>query len=123
MRKEKDRNIGQHGEAAQLTKKYRNVKNDLPKIARPNLIETETVLLEDPLPKKKQQEVFDPSSKEKKKNCSYIQNWKAINYLTRKQNKMERNVDGLFYFQISKKNSKMNFMPNTGFNLPYLDKN
>ena len=86
MRKDKDRNIGQHVEAAQLTKKYRNVKNDLPKIVRPNLIETETVLLEDPFPEKKQQEVCDLSYKERKKNCSYIKNWKAINYLTRKQN-------------------------------------
>ena len=86
MRKDKDRNIGQHVEAARLTKKYRNVKNDQPKIARPNLIETETVLPEYPFPEKKQQEVFDLSSKERKKNCSYIQNWKAINYLTRKQN-------------------------------------
>ena len=86
MRKDKDRNIGQHVEAAQLTKKYRNVKNDQPKIARPNLIETEPVLPQYPFPEKKQQEVFDLSSKERKKNCSYIQNWKAINYLTRKQN-------------------------------------
>ena len=85
MRKDKDRNIGQHVEAAQLTKKYRNVKNDLPKIVRPNLIETETVLLEDPFPEKKQQEVFDLSRKERKKNCSYIQNCKAITYLTSKQ--------------------------------------
>ena len=85
MRKDNDRNIGQHVEAAQLTKKYRNVKNDLPKIVRPNLIETETVLLEDPFPEKKQQEFFDLSRKERKKNCSYIQNCKAITYLTSKQ--------------------------------------
>ena len=85
LRKDEDRNIGQHVEAAQLTKKYRNVKNDLPKIVRPNLIETETVLLEDPFPEKKQQEVFDLSRKERKKNCSYIQNCKAITYLTSKQ--------------------------------------
>ena len=85
LSKDKDRNIGQHVEAAQLTKKYRNVKNDLPKIVRPNLIETETVPLEDPFPEKKQQEVFDLSSKERKKNSSYIQNCKAINYVTRKQ--------------------------------------
>ena len=66
MRKKKDRNIGRHGEAAQLSKKYRNVKVDLPKITRPNPIETETVILEDPLPEKKQQEVFELSSEEEK---------------------------------------------------------
>ena len=49
-------------------------------------METETVLLKDPFPEKKQQEIFDLSSKERKKNCSYIKNWKAINYMTRKQN-------------------------------------
>ena len=72
LRKKKDRNIGQHGEAAQLTKKYRNrnVKFDLPKIARQNLIETETVLLEDPIHEKKQQDVFDLSSKEKKRRTA-----------------------------------------------------
>ena len=66
LRKRKDRNIGRHGEAAQLSKKYRNVKVDLPKITRPNPIETETVILEDPLPEKKQQEVFELSSEEEK---------------------------------------------------------
>ena len=50
LRKKKDRNIGRHGETAQLSKKYRNVKVDLPKITRPNPMETETVILEDPLP-------------------------------------------------------------------------
>ena len=50
LRKKKDRNIGRHGEAAQLSKKYRNVKVALTKITRPNPIETETVILEDPLP-------------------------------------------------------------------------
>ena len=72
LRKDKDRNIGQHEEAAQLTKKYwnRNVKIDLPKIARQNLIETETVLLEDPLHEKKQQDVFDLPSKEKKRRTA-----------------------------------------------------
>ena len=61
LRKKKDRNIGQHGEAAQLTKKYRNrnVKVDLPKTARQNLIETETVLLEDPIHEKKQQVIYN----------------------------------------------------------------
>ena len=58
LRKKKDRNIGRHGETAQLSKKYRNVKVDLPKITRPNPIETETLILEDPLPQKKQQEVL-----------------------------------------------------------------
>ena len=66
LRKKKDRNIGRHGEAAQLSKKYRNLKADLPKITRPNPIETETVILEDPLPEKKQQEVFELSSEEEK---------------------------------------------------------
>ena len=65
LRKKKDRNIGRHGEAAQLSKKYRNVKVDLP-IARANPIETETVALEDPLPGKKQQEVFELSREEEK---------------------------------------------------------
>ena len=50
LTKKKDRNIGHHGEAAQLSKKYRNVKADLTKITRPNPIETETAILEDPLP-------------------------------------------------------------------------
>ena len=50
LTKKKDRNIWHHGEAAQLSKKYRNVKADLTKITRPNPIETETVILEDPLP-------------------------------------------------------------------------
>ena len=84
LRKKKDRNIGRHGEAAQLSKKYRNVKVDLPKITRPNPIETETVILEDPLPEKKQQEVLSFQVKKKKKNCSYIKIWKPTNYLTRK---------------------------------------
>ena len=66
LRKRKDRNIGRHGRAAQLSKKYRNVKVDLPKITRPNPVETETVILEDPLPEKKQQEVFELSSEEEK---------------------------------------------------------
>ena len=64
MRKKKDRNIGRHGEAAQLSKKCRNVTVDLPRITRPNPIETETVILEDPLPEKKQQEVFELSREE-----------------------------------------------------------
>ena len=58
LRKNKDRNIGRHGEATQLSKKYRNVKVDLTKITRPNPIETEIEILEDPLPEKKQQEVL-----------------------------------------------------------------
>ena len=62
LRKKKDRNIGRHGETAQLSKKYRNVKVDLTKITRPNPIETETVILQDPLPDEKQQEVFEFSS-------------------------------------------------------------
>ena len=66
LRKKKDRNIGRHGEATQLSKKYRNVKVDLPKVTRPNPIETETVILEDPLPEKTQQEVLDLSSQEEK---------------------------------------------------------
>ena len=66
LTKKKDRNIGRHGEAARLSKKYRNVKVDLRKITRPNPIETETVILEDPLPEKKQQEVFELSSEEEK---------------------------------------------------------
>ena len=84
LTKKKDRNIGRHGEAARLSKKYRNVKVDLRKITRPNPIETETVILEDPLPQKKQQEVLSFQVKKKKKNCSYIKIWKPINYLTRK---------------------------------------
>ena len=84
LRKRKDRNIGQHGEAAQLTKKYGNVKVDLPKTARPNLIETETVLLEDPLSEKKQQEAFDLSSKEKKRSYIKMQLY-AVIYKIRRQ--------------------------------------
>ena len=72
LKKDKERNIGQHEGAAQLTKKYwnRNAKIDLPKIARQNLIATETVLLEDPLHEKKQQDVFDLLSKEKKRRTA-----------------------------------------------------
>ena len=77
MRKKKDRNIGRHGEAAQLSKKYRNVKVDLPKITRPNPVETETVILEDPLPEKKQQEVFDLSSEEEKEGLQLHKNLEA----------------------------------------------
>ena len=66
LRKNKDRNIGRHGEATQLSKKYRNVKVDLTKITRPNPIETEIAILEDPLPEKKQQEVFELLSEEEK---------------------------------------------------------
>ena len=66
LRKKKDRNIGRHEKAAQLPKKYRDVKIDLPKITRPNRIETEAVTLEDLLPEKKQQEVFELSSEEEK---------------------------------------------------------
>ena len=77
MRKKKDRNIGQHGETAQLSKKYRNVKVDLPKITRPNPIETETVILEDPLLEKKQQEVFELSSEEEKRELQFHKNLEA----------------------------------------------
>ena len=77
LRKRKDRNIGRHGRAAQLSKKYRNVKVDLPKITRPNPIETETVILEDPLPEKKQQEVFDLSSEEEKEGLQLHKNLEA----------------------------------------------
>ena len=66
LSKKKDRNIGRNGEADQLPKKYRNIKVDQPKITKPNPIETETVILEDPLPEKKQQEVFELSSEEEK---------------------------------------------------------
>ena len=44
----------------------RNTEIDQPKITKPNPIETETVILEDPLPEKKQQEVFELSSEEEK---------------------------------------------------------
>ena len=84
LRKKKDRNIGRHGETAQLSKKYRNVKVDLTKITRPNPIETETVILEDPLPDEKQQEVFEFSSDVEKEELHCVKNWKPINYLTRK---------------------------------------
>ena len=77
LRKKKDRNIGRHGEAAQLSKKYRNVKVDLPKITRPNPTETETVILEDPLPDKKQQEFFEFSSEEEKKELQLHKNLEA----------------------------------------------
>ena len=70
LRKRKDRNIGRHGEAAQLSKKYRNVKGDLPKTTRPNPTETETIILEDPLPDKKQQEFFEFSREEEKKRTA-----------------------------------------------------
>ena len=66
LSKKKDRNIGRNGEADQLPKKYRNIKVDQPKITKPNPIETETVILEDPLPEKTQQEVLDLSSQEEK---------------------------------------------------------
>ena len=77
MRKNKDRNIGGHWEAAQLSKKYKNVKADLPKITKPNPIETETVILEDPLPEKKQQEVFELSSEEEKQELQLNKNLEA----------------------------------------------
>ena len=77
MRKKKDRNIGRHGEAAQLSKKCRNVTVDLPRITRPNPIETETVILEDPLPEKKQQEVFEPSSEEQIQELQLHKNLEA----------------------------------------------
>ena len=53
LRKKNGRNIGRHREAAQLSKKYRNIKVDQLKIVRPNPIETETAILEDPLPERK----------------------------------------------------------------------
>ena len=53
LRKKKGRNIGRHREAAQLSKKYRNIKVDQLKIVRLNPIETETAILEDPLPERK----------------------------------------------------------------------
>ena len=59
-----------HGEA-QLSKKYGNVTIDLPSITRLNPIETETVILEDPLPEEKQQEDFELSSKEKKEELQF----------------------------------------------------
>ena len=74
LRKKKDRNIGRHWEAAQLSKKYRNVKVDLPKITKPNPIETETVIPEDALPEKKQQEVFELSSEEEKQELQLHKN-------------------------------------------------
>ena len=77
MRKKKDRNIGRHGEAAQLSKKYRNVKVDLPEITRANPIETETVVFEEPLPEKKQQEVFELSSDEEKEELQFHKNLEA----------------------------------------------
>ena len=77
MRKKKDRNIGRHGEAAQLSKKYRNVKVDLPKIPRPNSIKTGTVILEDPLPEKEQQEDFELSSEEEKEELQLHKNLEA----------------------------------------------
>ena len=70
LRKKKDRNIGRNGEAAQLSKKYKNVKGDLPKTTRPNPTETETIILEDPLPDKKQQEFFEFSREEEKKRTA-----------------------------------------------------
>ena len=66
-----------HGEAAQLSKKYRNVKVDLPKIKRANPIKTETVILQDPLPHKKQQEVFQLSSEEEKEELQLHKNLEA----------------------------------------------
>ena len=77
LRKKKDRNIGRHGEAAQLSKKYRNVKVDLPEITRANPIETETVVFEEPLPEKKQQEVFELSSDEEKEELQFHKNLEA----------------------------------------------
>ena len=77
LRKKKDRNIGRHGESARLSKKNRNVKVDLPKITRPNSIETETVILEDPLPEKKQKEVFELSSEEEKEELQLHKNLEA----------------------------------------------
>ena len=58
QKKKKDINIGQYGEAGQVSKKHRNVKVDRHKITRPTLIETETVTLDDPLPEKRQQKLF-----------------------------------------------------------------
>ena len=69
---EKQRQQYQRNGEAQLSKKYGNVTIDLPNIARLNPMETQTVILEDPLPEEKQQESFELSSKEKKKKCSFI---------------------------------------------------
>ena len=84
LRKKKDRNIGRHEKAAQLSKKWRNVKVNLPKITRPNRIETETVTLEDLLPEKKHHEVFELSSEEEKEEPQLHKSSKLPNYLTRK---------------------------------------
>ena len=73
-----------HREAAQLSKKYRNVKVNLPKITRSNPIETETVILEKSLPEEKQQEVYELSNEEEQEELQLHKNWNLINYLTRK---------------------------------------
>ena len=56
---------------AQLSKKYETLTIDLPNITRPNPIETETVILEDPPAEEKQQEDFELSSKEKKEKLQF----------------------------------------------------
>ena len=127
MRKDKDRNIGQHEEAAQLTKKYwnRNLKIDLPKIARQNLIETETVLLEDPLHEKKEQDVFDLPSKEKKEELQLHTKLEANKLPDQETNLITRNgmLTEITIFKCKKKTQKMNFMHSTGFMIPCLHKN
>ena len=60
--KRKAEKLGQHGETVQetvqLSRKYTNVKVDLPKTTRPNPIETEYVIFEHPFPEEKQEEAF-----------------------------------------------------------------
>ena len=75
-----------YGEA-QLSKKYGNVTIVLPKITRPNPIETETVILEDPLSQEKQQEDFELSSKEKREELQFHINLE-VNTLPNKEIKL-----------------------------------
>ena len=66
LRTKKNRNIRQHGEAVQLSKKYKNVKADLPKTTSANTVVTETIVFREKPLEEKQQEVFELSSEEGK---------------------------------------------------------
>ena len=81
----------------------------------PNSIETKTVILEDPLPEEKQQEVFKLSSEEEKEKLQLHTKFEAnklsdaeIKLITGNGELTVLTIDGLNYFT-----------PKTGFNIPY----
>ena len=80
LRTKKNRNIRQHGEAVQLSRKYKNVKADLPKTTSANTVVTETIIFREKPLEEKQQEVFELSSEEGKEKLQLHTNWKPINY-------------------------------------------